>query len=115
VVVYRDVNAARQAMSELRSALQQCARHDDGNGITTVWISQPSQVGEEGLVDGGQRYRGSTAVPGHHRGIIVRQGRTLVIYQDFGQTHTPPTLTEITQFEGFARPWATRLATAPWN
>src|SRR2546425_6410134 len=33
MVVYRDVDSARQAMSERRSALQLCARHNDGNGI----------------------------------------------------------------------------------
>src|SRR5439155_9071083 len=38
VVLYRDVDSARQAMSERRSALEQCAHHDDGNGIATVWI-----------------------------------------------------------------------------
>src|SRR5438067_7998496 len=59
VVLYRDVAAARQAMDERRSALQQCAHHDDGNGIATGWIWQAPQVGDEAMAIGSQRYRGS--------------------------------------------------------
>ena len=115
VVVYRDIEAAKQAMNERRVALQQCARHDDGGGITTRWISQPSAVGEEGMVVGSQRYRGSNAVPGHQRGIVVRQGRTVVTYLDFGQSRNPPTVAEIRAFESYAQRWVTRLSSAPWN
>src|SRR6202022_872385 len=85
MVVYRDVDAARQAMSERRSALEQCARHDDGNGIATVWIWQPLQFGDEAFAAGSQRYRGSTALHGHQRGVVMRQGRTLVTFFDSGQ------------------------------
>ena len=54
MVVYRDVNAAQQAMAERRSAVQQCARHDDGNGVATVWIWQPLQIGDEAMAVGSQ-------------------------------------------------------------
>src|SRR6202048_376412 len=98
MVVYRDVDSARQAMSERRNALQQCARHDDGNGIATVWIWQPLQMGDEALSAGSQRYRGSNALHGHQRGVVVRPGSTLVTYFDSGQRRIPPTYDEIAAY-----------------
>ncbi|MEA2634949.1 MAG: hypothetical protein QOH92_1716 [Chloroflexota bacterium] len=115
VVVYRDVDSARRAMSERRSALQQCARRDDGNGIATVWIWQSLQIGDEAMAVGSQRYRGSNSLPGHQRGVVMRQGRTLVTYFDSGQSPTPPTIAEIGPYATVAKPVATELAAAPWN
>jgi hypothetical protein len=115
VVLYRDVESARQAMSERRSALQQCARHDDGNGIATVWIWQPLQIGDEALAVGSQRYRGSKSLSGHQRGVVMRQGRTVVTYFDSGQSDIPPTIAEIGPYATVAKPVATTLASAPWN
>jgi len=115
VVLYRDVESARQAMGERRSALQQCARHDDGNGIATVWIWQPLQIGDEALAVGSQRYRGSKSLSGHQRGVVMRQGRTVVTYFDSGQSDIPPTIAEIGPYATVAKPVATTLASAPWN
>jgi hypothetical protein len=115
LVLYRDVAAASQAMEERRSALQQCARHDDGNGIATVWIWQPLQIGDEAMAVGSQRYRGSNSLPGHQRGVVMRQGRTLVTYFDSGQSRIPPTLDEIGPYANVAKPVATDLAAASWN
>jgi len=114
-VVYRDVDSARQAMSERRSAVQQCAHHDDGNGIATVWIWQPLQIGDEAMAVGAQRYRGSNTLQGHQRGVVMRQGRTLVTYFDFGQSRNPPTFSEISGYATVAKPFAATLASAPWN
>src|SRR3989442_1738756 len=115
VVLYRDVDSARQAMDERRSALQQCARHADGNGIATVWIWQSLQIGDEAMAVGSQRYRGSNSLPGHQRGVVMRQGRTLVTYFDSGQSRVPPTIAEVGAYATVARPVATELASAPWN
>jgi hypothetical protein len=115
IVVYRDVESARQAISERRNALQQCAHHDDGNGIATVWIWQPLQMGDEALAAGSQRYRGSKSLPGHQRGVVIRQGRTLVTYFDSGQFPTPPTYDEIASYAPVAKPIVTKLASEPWN
>ena len=115
VVVYRDVDSARQAMSERRSALQDCAHHDDGNGITTAWIWQPLQIGDEAMAVGSQRYRGTKSVPGHQRGVVMRQGRTLVTYFDTGQSTIPPTIAEIGPYANVAKPVAAELAAASWN
>ena len=115
VVLYRDVDSARQAMDERRSALQQCARHDDGNGIATVWIWQSLQIGDEAMAVGSQRYRGSQSLPGHQRGVVMRQGRTLVTYFDSGQSRIPPTIDEIGPYATVAKPVATELASATWN
>jgi hypothetical protein len=115
VVLYRDVPAARQAMDERRSALQQCARHDDGNGVTTVWIWEPLAIGDEAMAVGSQRYRGSDSLPGHQRGVVMRQGRTLVTYFDSGQSRIPPTIDEIGPYAKVAKPVATELASASWN
>ncbi len=114
-VVYRDVASARQAMSERRSGVQQCAHHDDENGIATAWIWQPLQIGDEAMAVGAQRYRGSTTLPGHQRGVVMRQGRTLVTYFDFGQSRHPPTFSEISGYAKVAAPFAAELAAAPWN
>lgn len=114
-VVYRDVDSARQAMSQRRSAVQQCAHHDDGNGIATVWIWQPLQIGDEAMAVGAQRYRGSDTLQGHQRGVVMRQGRTLVTYFDFGQSRNPPTPSEISGYGKVAASFATTLASAPWN
>ena len=115
VVVYRDVDSARQAMSERRRALQQCARHDDGGGIATVWIWQSLQIGDEAMAVGSQRYRGANSLPGHQRGVVMRQGRTLVTYFDSGQSSIPPTIAEIGPYATVAKPVASELASAPWN
>jgi hypothetical protein len=114
-VVYRDISSARQAMGERRAAVQACAHHDDGNGISTVWIWQPLQIGDEAMAVGAQRYRGSDTLQGHQRGVVMRQGRTLVTYFDFGQSRNPPTFSEITGYATVAKPFATRLSSAPWN
>jgi hypothetical protein len=115
VVLYRDVPAARQAMDERRTALQQCAHHDDGNGIATVWIWEPLAIGDEAMAVGSQRYRGSNSLPGHQRGVVMRQGRTLVTYFDSGQSRIPPTIDEIGPYANVAKPVATDLAAASWN
>jgi hypothetical protein len=115
VVLYRDVASAHQAMEERRSALQQCPRHDDGNGIATVWIWQPLQIGDEAMAVGSQRYRGANSLPGHQRGVVMRQGRTLVTYFDSGQSLIPPTIDEIGPYANVAKPVATELAAASWN
>ena len=114
-VVYRDVDSARQAISERRSAVQQCAHHDDGNGTTTAWIWQPLQIGDEAIAVGAQRYRGADPLHGHQRGVVMRQGRTLVTYFDFGQSRIPPTFSEISGYAKVAAPFAAELAAAPWN
>ena len=115
VVLYRDVASARQAMEERRSALQQCARHEDGAAFATVWIWQPLQIGDEAMAVGSQRYRGSNSLPGHQRGVVMRQGRTLVTYFDSGQSRVPPTIAEVEHYATVARPVAAELASAPWN
>lgn len=115
IVVYRDADAARQAMDERRSALERCAHHDDGNGIATAWLWQPLEIGDEAIAVGSQRYRGSTTLPGHQRGVVMRQARTLVMYVDFGQSRTPPSLQEIESYATVARAMADKLAWAPWD
>src|SRR5256886_5946300 len=115
VVLYRDVASARQAMDERRSGLLQFAHQDDGNGIATVWIWQSLQIGDEAMAVGSQRYRGSNSLPGHQRGVVMRQGRTLVTYFDSGQSRVPPTIDEIGPYAKVAKPVATELASASWN
>ncbi len=114
-VVYRDVDSARQAMSERRGALQQCAHHDDGNGTAWIWISHPLQIGDEATAVGAQRYRGSETLQGHQRGVVMRQGRTVVTFFDFGQSRIPPTLSEISGYAKVATAFAATLASEPWN
>ena len=64
---------------------------------------------------GSQRYRGSKSLSGHQRGVVMRQGRTLVTYFDSGQSDIPPTIAEIGPYATVAKSVATTLASAPWN
>ena len=114
LVVYRDVAAARDAVAELRTALATCARHDEPDGSTTVWQSQPLKIGEEAMFVGGQMYRGDTALHAHYRGVVVRQRRAIATYLDFGPMTTPPTPAETKEQQDDAHIVAERLATATW-
>ncbi len=45
----------------------------------------------------------------------MRQGRTVVMYVDFGQSRTPARPTDVAGYERDARIMATKLASAPWS
>lgn len=108
--VYRDAPAAIRAMRELRGALAECARHDEGGGVTAVWRSEPLDIGDEALFVGGQLFHGTVALPGHYRGVVMRQGRGVMTYLDFGPLTTPAEIGETAEQQEDARTMATRLA-----
>ncbi len=70
LVVYCDAESAQRAMGERRTALEECARHNDGDGTATVWTWQSLQIGDEAMFVGSQRYRGAKAIPGSYRGVL---------------------------------------------
>jgi hypothetical protein len=113
LVVYRDAPAATRALAEHRTALRGCARHDEGDGTTTVWSTAPLALGEEALFVTGQRYRGATGVPGNHRGVLMRAGRSLLMYVDFGQRTTPARVSDVDTHIAHARVVAARIVTLP--
>jgi hypothetical protein len=115
LVVYRDTATAERAMSERRDALARCARHDEADGTVTAWSSELLAIGDEAMFVGSQRYRGDDPVRGHGRGVLMRQGRSVVTYMDFGQLDTPPTPSEVADYQDEARIVAANLASAPWN
>jgi hypothetical protein len=93
LTVYRDVRAAKAAMSEIRTALRRCKRQDRTNGETTVWTSQALPIGDEAVFVGGEEFRGTERVPGIFRGVVMRSGRAVQVYLVCGQateTPTPP-------------------------
>jgi hypothetical protein len=114
LVVYRDVAAARRAMSERRAALRACRRHRERDGAVTVWSWQRLAIGDEAMFVTSQRFRGEGAVPGSHRGVLTRQGRAVVMFVDFGARTQPSPLAEVARYQRAARATAAKLAAARW-
>ena len=113
LVVYRDPAAATRAFDEHRAALRGCARHDEGDGTVTVWTTAPLALGEDALFVTGQRYRGDAGVPGNHRGVLMRAGRAVLMYVDFGQRTAPARVSDVDSHVAHAREMATRIVTLP--
>ncbi|HEV2780275.1 MAG TPA: hypothetical protein VGX25_12860 [Actinophytocola sp.] len=115
MVIYRDESAAARAMDGYRDALTRCARHPEPDGATTVWIWEPLDIGDEALFLAGQRYEGDRGTHGHHRGVLTRKGRTVLMYVDFGQATTIADRSEVALYEQAARDMADKIASAPWS
>lgn len=115
MVIYRDRAGAERAMAGYREALSRCAEHPEPDGTTTRWVWEPLDIGQEALFVAGQRYRGERGTHGHHRGVLMRQGRTIVLYLDFGQATAIADRSETINHERDARTMATKIATAPWS
>jgi hypothetical protein len=115
LVVYQTEAGARAAMTERRSAVDTCSPHPEGDGIVTVWRREDLPIGDEAMFVAGQRQRGDQGLPGHLRGIIVRQGRTIVLFVDFGQGRQLADRSEVASYERDAATMATKLQAAPWN
>ncbi len=109
LLVYADAAAAARAFDAQRAALARCARHDTGDGTSTVWSTEPIAVADEALFVTGQRYRREDGVPGNHRGVLIRQGRTIVMYVDFGQRTEPARLADVPSHVKDARAIAAKL------
>jgi hypothetical protein len=114
LVVYRSVRLARRAMSERRAALRACGRHREGGGTTTEWRWSPLPIGDDAMFVGSQRYRSGKAVPGSHRGVVMRRGRVVVMYVDFGPRTTPSRPADVASYQRHARVMARKLGSAPW-
>ncbi len=113
LVVYRDVRAAKAAVTEIRRALRRCERLDRPNGETTVWASQALPIGDEALFVGGQEFRGAERVPGIFHGVVMRSGRAVQVFLVCGQaTETPTPPTDLANDEVTAI--AQKLAQARW-
>jgi hypothetical protein len=116
VTVYRDTAAASAAVAELRSTLDTCAEGPAGaDGVRTVWRWEALNIGEEAIFVAGQRQHGDRGLPGHYRGVVLRQGRSLVLYLDFGQATTLADRSEVAGHERDAAAMADKLRAAPWN
>jgi hypothetical protein len=114
LVVYRDVEAAKAAVAEIRRALRRCERHQNANGETTIWTSQPLTIGDEALFVGGQQFLGTVRVPGVFRGLVMREGRAVQVYLDCGQATDTPTPGVVDLYGDDARALAEKLARARW-
>jgi hypothetical protein len=113
LVVYRDVRAAKAAVTEIRTALRRCTRLDRANGETTLWTSEAMPIGDEALFVGGQEFRGAERVPGIFRGVVMRSGRAVQVYLVCGQaTETPTPPADVAHDE--ASTMAQKLAHARW-
>ena len=114
LVVYRDVKAAKAAVSEIRRALRRCERHEFRAGETTVWASQTLRIGDDALFVGGAQFRGDTRVPGQFRGVVMRKGRAVQTYLDCGQATEQPTPAIVQPYQDKARDMAAKLAQVRW-
>jgi hypothetical protein len=114
VVVYRDQAAAGRALAERREALVRCADHPEPDGVHTVWRFEALDIGEEAMFVAGQRMHGADGLPGHHRGVLMRQGRVLVMFADFGQARTLAEPAEGQRYQQDAAIMANRLRAAAW-
>lgn len=113
LVVYRNVRAAKAAVTEIRTALRRCKRQHRANGETTVWTSEALPIGDEALFVGGQEFRGAERVPGIFRVLVMRSGRAEQVYLVCGQsTETPTPPTDLANDE--ATTMAQKLAHARW-
>jgi hypothetical protein len=111
LAVYRDAEAARTMMAQLG----RCRRYEDGEGTVTEWSVQPlPDIGDEALFVGSRRRQDEDPVPGSHRGVVVREGRAVVMYVDFGPRTQLPERTDVARYEAAAGEIAWRLAQAPW-
>jgi hypothetical protein len=118
LVVYRDAAAARRALAERRDALDRCADHPDhpeADGVHTVWRWEPLRIGDEAMFVAGQRMRGEEGLPGHHRAVLAREGRTLAMFVDFGQARAIADRSEVTGYERDAATVVARIRAAAWN
>lgn len=115
MVIYRDEAGAERAMTGYRDDLTRCARHAEPDGTTTRWIWERLDIGEEALFVAGQRHRGDRGTHGHHRCVLMRQGRTVVMYVDFGQATTIADRSETVNHERDARTMAAKIAAASWS
>jgi hypothetical protein len=115
LIVHVDADAARRDLEERRVALRSCADHDEEGGVRTRWTFQPLPIGDEAIFVTGQRYRDGAAVPGNLRGVVVRQGRSIVMYVDFGQRTAPATPADVPSHLDDSRAIAADLAAASWN
>jgi hypothetical protein len=114
VVVYRDQTAAVRALAERRDALVRCADHPEPDGVHTVWRFEALDIGDEAMFVAGQRMRSTDGLPGHHRGVLMRQGRVLVMFVDFGQATTLAEPEEGKRYQQDAAVMADRLRSAHW-
>jgi hypothetical protein len=110
LVLYADRPAATRAFRALTAALARCARHDEGEGTATIWTTGPAVAGEEALFVTGQRYRDDRGTPGSHRGVLMRQGRAVVMFVDFGQRTEPTRFADLSLHLDHARQVAARVA-----
>jgi hypothetical protein len=113
LVIYRQVEAAIDAFAEVTSQLSSCSRRDDERG-TTAWHTEALPVGDEALFVGGQLYRGGEAVAGNYRGVMLREGRVVVTFLDFGPRTEPSKLADVESYQRQAEAVATRLSEASW-
>jgi hypothetical protein len=114
LIVYRDLGAAVQAIAELRFAVRDCARHDNGNDMVTVWKARVLPIGDEAMFISGQRYLGADPIPGHYRAVVMRSGRTVVGYVDYNTGDQPPELADMDSYQRAAQTMAAHLSAAPW-
>jgi hypothetical protein len=64
---------------------------------------------------GAARYRGDAGVPGNHRGVLMRAGRAVLMYVDFGQRTAPARVSDVDSHVAHAREIAAKLGTPPWR
>ncbi|SDL35519.1 hypothetical protein [Nonomuraea jiangxiensis] len=92
VALYRDVSAARKAMTDLRAALRRCAKIDDGagDGRDVRWTGTPARIGDEALQVAMQAYHGTRPTIHGQRAVVARKGSAVFLYAHTDETSRAP-------------------------
>lgn len=110
LLLYADAAAATRAFGAQREALARCSGRQRADAATT-WVTAPVAAGDEALFVTGQRYRDGRGVPGNHRGVLMRAGRAVVMYVDFGPRTRPAAPADVSSHVDHARIVAERIIT----
>ncbi|MFI6480427.1 hypothetical protein ACIBH1_21015 [Nonomuraea sp. NPDC050663] len=89
VILYSSVEAAQDAMGELRAAVRKCAVRKDYGAGSYRFAASARSLGDEALAVRGQYYQGSKARIGGERAIVARRADAIVIYTQGGEWGKP--------------------------
>lgn len=111
LALYRDARSARDAMTELRAALDRCHRRDDGSGVgrDAVWTRESVKVGDEAMRVSRQGFHGAAPALHGQRLVVMRKGSAVAVYGHEDESARLPRPADFTQHLRDAATMAGRL------
>ena len=115
LTVYQDTATAVRFTSDLRAELERCSQVKLDGDRTMVWETKTLDIGgDEAFFVGGQQYVGLLAANVHYRGVVLRQGRAVQMFLDYGQSTIPPTPEEVAAYQQESSTLVAELKQATW-